>query len=65
MARLSLAVSAVLAVDEKVLFPKMGREISRLVLQNVIDFVVEYELMKKEHLPSVDSMLYPSEFVSP
>lgn len=59
------SAAAKLAVDEKVLFPKVGREISRRALQNVIDFVAEYELIKKERLPAVDSMLYPGEFVRP
>jgi ABC-type nitrate/sulfonate/bicarbonate transport system substrate-binding protein len=53
---------AKLAVAENILFPKLGRKISRPALQNVINFMAEYELMKKERLPSVDAMLYPSEF---
>lgn len=56
---------AKLAVDEKVLFPQLGQKISRRTLQNVMNFMVEYKLIKKERLPAVDSLLYPSEFVHP
>ncbi|MEE8449396.1 MAG: ABC transporter substrate-binding protein [Thermodesulfobacteriota bacterium] len=53
---------AKLAVDEKVLYPQLGRKISRRALENVINFLVEYRFMKREKLPSVDAMLHPSEY---
>ena len=53
---------AKLAVAEGILYPKLGKKINRKALQNVINFMVEYGIVKRERVPPIDSMLYPSEF---
>lgn len=61
--RLSPA-GARLAVDEKILFPRLGQKISRKALTNVINSLLEYGVIKKERLLPLDKILYPNEFTA-